>query len=1008
MLPLVTHQPRRTAEQSAFLRALRNAGFAGEIEVSSSTTITYSTDNSIYQREPWAVVFPVSGIDVRIVAEVAARPQFHGIALAVRGGGTGTNAQSLTDGVSVDMSRHMKRILSIDPEQRTAVVEAGVVKDQLNAALKPHGLFFAPELSTSNRATIGGMVNTDASGQGSLLYGKTSNHVKALKLVLNGGQEWTSRPLDAETLEEIARRNDQVGAIYRLVDEIERDHREAIARVFPPLNRYLTGYDLAHMRQADGGIDLNSVICGSEGTLAIVVEAELNLLPIPSHSALITVGYPTFDAALGDASELTGLGAASVETVDRTVLGRARSDMVWAKVLRHLPSGSFAALNIIEVQGDTFASLEAAIERVRYVLRSSGRKHAVVAEQEGIDAIWEMRKRAVGLLGDTPGPQRPVAFVEDTAVPPQHLADYIREFRSLLDVAGLEYGMFGHVDAGVLHVRPALDMTDKGQRRLVRRLSDDVVALTKKYGGVLWGEHGKGVRSEYAPEYFGSLYPQLQRIKRAFDPHNQLNPGKVATPGDSQLIKIDELAFRGEKDAEINAGAASSYDAAIRCNGNGACFDFDANSTMCPSYKGSGDRRFSPKGRAAVIREWLRVLAQAKVDIASEAQRQRHGSALRDFFPRLANTVSARWRPDFSREVRETMDTCLGCKACASQCPVKINIPEFRASFLEVYYGRYLRPLKHIVMSHTEHLLPMAAGVRPLYNLAVGSAIGRTMLSWIGLVALPKMPTPSLRGGIAKRKLEIATPAKLDQLSPGEKARSVILVQDSFTSHFDPSVIFDTVEVLRRLGFRPFLAELRPNGKALHVNGYLRGFERAAAGNARMLAGLGVFGVPLVGIDPAMTLVYRDEYVANLPVGTVPHVQLLQDWLSKHVDAIAKAKVKQAGKKHRLLAHCSEATKASDSGKNWTVIFSLLGIDVSTERTGCCGMAGTFGHDKKNRGLSTKIYNLSWRPLVSGRADSDVLMATGYSCRSQTRFVDGVSLVHPMQALKKLIVGSVA
>lgn len=1008
MLPLVTRQTARTAQQSAFLQALRACGFSGEIEVAASATITNSTDNSIYQHEPWAVVFPRNGGDVRIVAEVAARPQFREMTLAVRGGGTGTNAQSLTDGISIDMSRHLTRILSIDAKRRRVVVEAGVVKDQLNAALKPYGLFFAPELSTSNRATVGGMINTDASGQGSLLYGKTGRHVRALKLVLMGGEEWTSTQISAEILAEIAQRDDRVGAIYRLVDEIEQAHRDAIKKVFPPLNRYLTGYDLAHLRRSDDEFDLNSLICGSEGTLAIVVEAELSLLPIPSHSALVTIGYSTFDSALRAAPELTCLGAASVETVDRMVLLRARNDIVWPRVLKHLPSGSFEALNIIEILGDTPTALATAIDRVRSRLKSSGQTHTVIVQRQDIEAIWEMRKRAVGLLADMPGLQRPVAFVEDTAVPPQHLADYIQEFRSLLDAAGLEYGMFGHVDAGVLHVRPALDMTDQRQRSLVRQISDDVVALTRKYGGVLWGEHGKGVRSEYAPEYFGSLYPQLQRIKRAFDPDNQLNPGKVATPGDSQLIKIDELAFRGAKDAAIPASAALSYDGALRCNGNGACFDFDFDSTMCPSFKGSGDRRFSPKGRAAVIREWLRLLAQAGFDLKGEAKRQRKDRIWRGVIPRLVNTALARWRPDFSHEVRETMDTCLGCKACASQCPVKINIPDFRANFLESYYGRYLRPFRHILMSYTEQLLPIAAGVRPIYNLLVGSAPGRAILSWLGLVALPIMPSPLLRRALAKHKLDIATPAALGQLSPMEKAKCVVLVQDSFTSHFDPAVVFDTVEVLKCLGFRPFVAELRPSGKAFHVNGYLRSFEQSAASNAQMLSGLALFGVPLVGIDPAMTLVYRDEYVASLPAGAVPRVHLLQDWLSKHVDDIAKAKTKKVSTRHRLLVHCTEATKVSDSGKNWAVIFSSLGIEVSVERTGCCGMAGTFGHDKKNRELSNKIYDLSWRPLVSKRADNDVLMATGYSCRSQAKFIDDVALLHPMQALKKLIAGSIS
>ena len=298
-----------------------------------------------------------------------------------------------------------------------------------------------------------------------------------------------------------------------------------------------------------------------------------------------------------------------------------------------------------------------------------------------MNAIWEMRKKSVGLLGNMQGDKRPIPFVEDTAVPPEHLADYIAEFRALLDARGLVYGMFGHVDAGVLHVRPAIDMKDPAQEPLIREITEEVVRLTRKYGGLLWGEHGKGVRSEFSPRFFGPLYPILQSIKAAFDPRNQLNPGKIAAPESGQLLTIDGLTTRGQLDRTIPASVRAAYDEALHCNGNGACFNWDPDEAMCPSYKATRDRRHSPKGRASLTREWLRQLAALGVDPESEA------AALREAppggtFPHGCATPGLR-EPDFSHAVKDAMDGCLACKSCSGQCPIKVDVPTFRAKFLE-------------------------------------------------------------------------------------------------------------------------------------------------------------------------------------------------------------------------------------------------------------------------------------------------------------------------------------
>ncbi|WP_439615666.1 D-2-hydroxyglutarate dehydrogenase YdiJ [Shinella sp.] len=997
MIPRLDADRRIASPSDNFLRHLATQGFEGDIGAGPADRLVFSTDNSIYQVEPAGIVFPKNIGDLKRIAKALARPEFSGVTIAPRGGGTGTNGQSLSEGIVVDCSRHMNRILEIDPVRRIARVEAGVVKDQLNKALAPHGLFFAPELSTSNRATIGGMVSTDACGQGSCLYGKTSNHVLGLRVVLADGSDFLSRPVREEELRALQARQDRIGHIHRTLARIARDDKALIERIFPKLNRFMTGYDLAHLQREDGRFDLNAVLCGSEGTLAMIAEAELNLLPIPACAALINIRYDDFNAALEDARTLVALDVASVETIDETVLRLAKGDIIWPRIAAFFP-GDADGINIAEVLADAPEELSEKLAAVTAALAKTsfaGRKgYTITAEKADIEAIWAMRKRAVGLLGNVEGSTRPVPFVEDTAVPPEHLAAYIRAFRALLDAEGLTYGMFGHADAGVLHVRPALDLTRADHAALVRRISDAVVALTQKYGGVLWGEHGKGVRSEYVPAFFGPLYPRLQEIKQAFDPLNQLNPGKIVTPAGGSLPKIDAVPLRGTLDRAIGNDIRAAFDNAAYCNGNGACFDFDADSLMCPSYKVTRDRRFSPKGRASLMREWLRRLSEKGIDPRREAEQQRRASVTLHLARRAWNSLNPANRQDFSHDVRAAMDTCLACKACAGQCPVKVSVPAFRAKFLELYYGRYLRPLKDPIVATIETMLPLMARARPLYNLAVGSSLGKALLRRAGLTALPTLPALSPRRELGR--VPTATAQALARLDSAERADAVIFVPDAFTEHFDPQLLLDAVVVARCLGMHPFLAPPLLNGKALHVHGYLGAFQRTARRTAQHLDRLAETGIPLVGLDPSMTLAFRSEYAGAAALRA--RVLLPQEWLVTLTDRLPALPDKWP--RHRLMAHCTERSTAPAAAFQWIAVFAKLGIDVVAVETGCCGMAGTFGHEVRNREISERLYAMSWQPALAAAGADDVVMATGYSCRSQAKLMDGRRIPHPLQILR--------
>ncbi|WP_312245350.1 D-2-hydroxyglutarate dehydrogenase YdiJ [Stutzerimonas nitrititolerans] len=997
-----------------FLQRLRSAGFRGEITPEYATRTVLATDNSIYQRLPQAAVFPLDAADVTCLARLAGQPGFRNIVLTPRGGGTGTNGQSLTEGLVVDLSRHLTKILEINVEERWVRVQGGVVKDQLNAALQPHGLFFAPELSTSNRATIGGMINTDASGQGSCTYGKTRDHVLELHSVLLGGEVLHGKALDDQALQAGMDRQGRGAEALRCAREIADTQAALIAAKFPRLNRCLTGYDLAHLREADGRFNINSVLCGSEGTLGFIVEAKLNVLPIPKHSVLVNVRYSSFMGALRDAKALMELKPLSIETVDSKVLLLAMQDIVWHGVAEYFPESPNTptlGINLIEFSGDDWPELERRVHQFVVHLQADdgvGRLgHTLAIGDEAVKRVYAMRKRAVGLLGNVEGQARPQPFVEDTAVPPENLADFIAEFRALLDGHGLQYGMFGHVDAGVLHVRPLLDMKVPQQAALIRPISDAVAALTRKYGGLLWGEHGKGLRSEYAPQYFGELYPALQALKAAFDPHNQLNPGKIATPAsmpEARLSGLDDVVLRGELDRTIDERVWQSYDSAVQCNGNGACYNFDPDDAMCPSWKATRDRTQSPKGRASLIREWLRMQGEEGVDVLEQGARLNRGFDRLAPLRRLRNSIARRLgEQDFSHEVYDAMAGCLACKSCAGQCPVKVNVPEFRSRFLELYHGRYLRPLKDYLIGSLEFSIPFLARFPRLYNGLIDFAPIRLFLERMaGMVDSPTLSYLDFKGACARWQVLPADAQRLARLSEAERKRSVVFVQDAFTRYFETTVAMDWIELASRLGYQVYLAPFAANGKPLQVQGFLGTFDKVARRNGEALAALEASGVALVGLDPAMTLVYRQEY-AKLLGNRTPKVQLIQEWLLKVLPQ-AECDVEKERPAYQLLAHCTEKTNAPDSVAQWQRVFERMGLQLSVLASGCCGMSGTYGHETRNLETSRVIYAQSWGRLIERHGKQGNLLADGYSCRSQVkRMEEGKAIPHPLQVLLEYV-----
>lgn len=933
---------RPASDTQAYLEALSAAGFAGEIGNDLATRLVGATDNSVYHVEPGAVLFPKSAEDVGLAARLSA---IHGVSLTARGGGTGTNGQSLNRGVVVDMSRHMIGISDLDLTTGTVTVEPGVVLDQLNAHLAPHGFIFAPTVSTASRATLGGMFATDASGKGSRIYGRTSDHVVAADLVLGDGRQVSVTRDQAEDLADIA-----TDLAPRLTDA-----SDAIARHFPAMNRSLTGYNLDEARGANG-LNFIKLIAGSEGTLALTTRLTLRLTPLPATRSLAVLAYDSCAAALAHVPHLVGTEPAAIEFLDDRIIALAAASPMWAElegVLGQLQSA--CGLLFVEFTGNT-DDVRAGLDRLEANLAAddSGMiARARVTNDTEITALWEMRKRSVGLLAAVEDRRIGIPFVEDAAVPPENLAAFVAEFAALLDSHVLDYGMFGHADVGCVHVRPMLDMRDADDRGRIREISDQVAVLCQRHGGLIWGEHGKGFRSEYVEEYVGpELYALMRRVKTMFDAENRLNPGKITAPeGRESVARLDRIPMRGERDAVVAESHAPAVARALACNGNGACHSWAPDDPMCPSYKVTRDKRQGPKGRATLFREWAR-----RKSVGAETG-------------------------EIEAALHASLETCLSCKSCTGSCPVRIDIPAMKSRFLEEYYGRHKRPLRDRLLRIMEPASLLARRLPRLANLVAGVGLDRVF-------ALSDLPAFSPH---TAERAACDTGARIlrrGRLPPDWGNNPVCIVTDSFTGSFETEAIASTVQLLTALGHSVWVTPPLANGKALQVRGFLAAFETTRRRTGAQLSALDEAGVPLISLEPAVTDLFAKDFGVNA-------IQSLDRFLHDRLEHLPE--LPAAGTDHTLFQHCTEKTADPATGRRWRAIFKRLGLDLDLPATGCCGMAGLFGHEREHQQMSRALFDLSWRAPIE--AAGPAALATGFSCRSQVKRFAPHPIRHPAAAL---------
>lgn len=971
-----------------YLTALRKLGFSGEIHLDPSTRLVNATDNSVYQVLPQAVLTPKVEKDIVNIFKTANQSAFRDLSFTARGGGTGTNGQSLNDSIIIDCSKYLNHILELNLEENWVKVQAGVVLDQLNHFLQAYGVFFAPSLSPSNRATLGGMVNTDASGKGSRVYGKTSEHVIDIRAVYADGSVHTSHAISGNELRQLKNQDNLLGAIYRQVDETVCRYKATIAQQFPKLKRFMTGYNLAHVykEEDDNRFNLNAILTGSEGTLAVVTELKLKLRPIPHCKRLFVLQYADFYDALRDAEYLTNSQPHAIETIDSTVLDLAKTDASYPFIAHFLETKGqeTRAINLVEFAGEEEGILDKKVSLVEKNWKTTSPiafAFKLISSKDDIDNLWNLRKKCVGLLAKEPGWRKPVSGVEDTIVPPEKLVDYVTEFRAILDKAGLKYGMFGHIDVGCLHVRPAFNLTDPHDEALYHQISDQIAQLTKKYGGLMWGEHGKGFRSQYVPLFFGTtLYDELRKIKKAFDPYNQLNPGKIATPAGSEdtIVKVTAQK-RSDFELDINPALKAQYKLAIYCNGNGACFNYNVLDTMCPSYKATRDRRQSPKGRAALLREWLRLQSIQKKPIDT---------------PRWFNSLMKLFgQDDFSHEVQEAMHGCLACKACATQCPVNVDIPAMKSPFLAAYYSRYLHPIRDYLVAYSEKFAYFHANSNFKFTHSIlHNPLVKFMLRKLGLVDLPVLSEPSLKKQCRAKHIPIMSLKAIKKLTEEQRQNAVILVQDWLTSCYQAELVIDYYVFLTRCGYNVYLLKSLENGKTWHVLGFIKKFKQIAEKTAARLSAIAKLGIPMIGIEPSLTLTYRQEYpaVINSPEFKV---QLIEEWLSEQ--DLQQLETKIPATDIHFFPHCSEKAANPLSFKQWQTIFNKFGYRLQMVEVGCCGMAGNYGLEVEHQVTSRQLFKFGWQQALENKT----CLATGFSCRSQAKRLAHYAMQHPISFL---------
>ena len=921
------------------------SGGAADVEVGRHRRLLYATDASIYEMEPVAVVHPRTAADVVHATRTAAR---HGVPLLPRGGGTSLSGQAVNHAVALDFTSHMNAVLDVDAAARTARVQPGIVLSELNRALRPHGLRYPIDPSTANRATIGGGVGNNSCGARSAVYGKTVDNVIALDVALADGSTARLEEVDGAEAEARARREGLEGRIYRGVRELARAHRAEVEARFPAIPRRVSGYNLDAVG-ADGPLNLAKLAVGSEGTLATVTEAVVRLAPVPAATAVAALHFRTVREAAEAAVRANAHAPAAVELVDDTIIERCRESAGF-RDLAAFVEGEPGALLLVEMAGDGADEADERLARLCGELVGEGGAFAVAVARGAAEQarMWKMREAGLGLLMSVRGDAKPVAFVEDTAVAPERLAEYVTRFDEAVRARGLRAACYGHAGVGCLHIRPLVNLKDADGLANAEALAAEIADLVLEFGGSLSGEHGDGiVRGAFTERMFG---PELTRafrdLKRLWDPEGLLNPGKIVdTPPFADNLRLGP--------ATVNAEVATAFDfraegglarAAEQCNGQGACRKLDGG--MCPSYMVTRDEEHSTRGRANLLRQ-----------------------ALNGALP-VGELAGAR--------MMEALDLCVECKACKTECPSGVDFAKLKYETLARAHAAHGVPARDRAFARIDRLAAWGARAAPVANRLAASGPARSVLHRLGIHRdrpLPRFASRTYGQWRAGRE-------------PPKAARGeVVLFVDTFTNYFHPEVGIAATRIAEALGFRVIsAARLECCGRPSISKGELDRAARLAERNVAALVGHARRGIPIVGVEPSCILALRDEYpllLRSAPAAMVAeHALLFDEWLASELARDdAPAIFEPAGRDLLVHIHCHQKALA---GFTQTLdVLKAAGYAPSIIDSGCCGMAGSFGFEAEHYGISRQMAGLRLLPAIKAAPPAAQIAITGVSCRQQ-------------------------
>ncbi|MGH7495644.1 MAG: FAD-binding and (Fe-S)-binding domain-containing protein [bacterium] len=939
----------------------------GEVLFDQVSRYLYSTDASLYQIDPIGVVLPRNREEVVQCLRTAAK---YGVAILPRGGGTSLAGQTVGRALVLDCSKYMNALLEVNAEARWVRVQPGIVRDELNAKIKPTGLHFTPDVATSSRATVGGMIANNSAGTHSIVYGKTVDQVISLRAILADGNEVEFKELTPAEYEQKCAQDDLEGSIYRETRRLVEHNAEEIRLRFPKVMRRAGGYNL-DLLLGEKNWNLAKIVAGSEGTLAFVIEAKVRIEPLPKATGVLVAHFHDLFDALRAVLPVLPHRPAAVELLDRPILHMAAQNLALRPHCTFV-EGDPAGVLLIEFFGETSAEIAERVVRLEEEMRSQHKAYvctrALTAEEQA--RVWYVRKAGLGLLMGMKGELKPVEFIEDAAVPVEVMPQYLREVADLIQRHNREVTMYAHASVGLVHVRTRLNLKQEEDVKIMRRISEATLDLVLKYGGMMSGEHGDGlVRSYLNPKFFGpSLYQTFRELKRVFDPQGLMNPGKIV---DAQSIeenlRIGPHYRTRHLHTHFHYDEDGGFDRAVEmCTGVGECRK-TLGGTMCPSYMVTRDEEHSTRGRANALRAAL----TGKISLQQFTN------------PRLY----------------EVFDLCLACKACKAECPSNVDMAKLKYEFLQHYFDEHGAPLTTLLFSRPDVLGKLASPLARAVNALLRSKTMRAALHGLFGIdyrrILPLYATESFAHWFDRH-----------QKNNGNHSErpAVVLFNDTFLTYHEPAIGTAAVRVLEALGYRVVLANAGCCGRAQISNGLLRAARPRAEAIVEHLAKFVDAGIPIVGCEPSCVSAVKEDYPDFVrEVQTAKRVAgnffLIEEFVLREQHQQKFNQAFQPQPRNVLYhGHCHlKALFGTASSK--AALTQAAGCTVTEVDSGCCGMAGAFGYEKKHYDISMKIGERRLFPAVQALPEDHHIVANGFSCRHQIEHATGRKARHAIELL---------